>query len=87
MTSSECSVDELVQPVEGLQDRVATLEAERERLRDENERLKETVEDQAETNTALKARLKRYDNAHTPPRKQWTVTLGGRVMPGTRTRT
>lgn len=49
----------MIHLVEELQERVATLKGENERLREENERLQSIVGDRAETIDTLKARLER----------------------------
>jgi regulator of replication initiation timing len=70
MVDAEHSIDELVTLVEELQQRVAALERENEALRQENEQLRKTVQQQAEEIRRLEAKLKQYENAHTPSSKQ-----------------
>jgi regulator of replication initiation timing len=70
MTTSEKTVDEVVNVDEELHDRVSKLEAETERLREENERLHAENAEFRETIKLLGAKLKQYENAHTPPSQQ-----------------
>ena len=70
MVDAEHSIDELVALVEEFQQRVAALERENEALRQENEQLRKTVQQQAEEIRRLEAKLKQYENAHTPSSKQ-----------------
>lgn len=70
MTPSEHSVDDLAEIVEDLQTRVSDLEAENQRLTEENQRLREELEAKDERIDHLEARLRRYENPHTPPSKQ-----------------
>ena len=63
MTPSDHSVDELVAMIEELQDRVADLEA-------ENERLQAELDDRDDEIDQLEARLRQYENPHTPSSKR-----------------
>jgi FtsZ-binding cell division protein ZapB len=63
-------MEELEALVDDLQERVSALEAENERLREENANLREQVEAKDEKNDALDARLRQYENPHTPPSKE-----------------
>ena len=74
---SEDSLGDLTDLVEELDHRVTDLETENEQLRDkvarlqqENEALREQLEERDEDVDRLKARLRRYENPHTPPSKQ-----------------
>lgn len=70
MTPDDHSVEDLVGIVEDLQDRVASLEAENQQLKEENQRLREAQTEKDERIDRLEARLRQYENPHTPPSKQ-----------------
>ena len=63
MADPESTTEDQVDPLDELRERLSALEEENERLRAENDELKETI-------AKLTARLKRYENPHTPPSKR-----------------
>lgn len=72
MVQVEDSINELTAHVEQLHQRIDDLERENETLREENEQLREKVRQQDEKIAQLTARLKQYENAHTPSSKKRT---------------
>lgn len=63
MSDPEPSTEEQADSLDELRQRLSDLEAENEQLREQNEELKETI-------VQLTARLKQYENPHTPPSKR-----------------
>lgn len=74
----EDSIKELTAHVEKLHHRIDALEQENETLREENDKLQKQVRQQDEQIVQLTARLKQYENAHTPSSKKRKSTTSRR---------